>query len=202
MSKQLLVGSLYNPLTDEEWDSFFSLINFSLVSKENIHAVKAMLKEAALKEPLTRKLIREHTTPFAITFTEDDLERLKDGCIGFLSRYEMRVSWLLSHKNIPTYALHEIRHAQQEGEGYFLEGDSNESVICAEKLMEAEADAISSVYEHENLYFDRLLKHNTYLIKKDLKDEDVPYADNLSEKEKKQARDLYIKELATKKNNR
>ena len=196
MTKLLLTGSLYNPLSTAEWEKFFSLVNFSLLSKKDALEVKQMFITASKNNPLVCRLIREQKTPFAISFFGIDDDNLdENNATGLSFNKERRITWDKENIQDPATAFHEMRHVEQEEKGLFLTS-SAEIDIITNKLMEAECAAISASFGDEYGYFKRLLTHNENKIKKSLTEAEIPYAPNLSKKEKEEAKKLYIKEKA------
>ncbi len=202
MTKQLLKNSKFNPLTEEEWNKFFSLVDFSNVSKEEENQIRKMFRDSAKKAPLTRQLIREQNAVFSISLTSDDVKTLReadalglggDGCITWRKD-------LLTGNEIPSTVIHEMRHIQQQKENLWLTENVKEASITANKLSEAECACISSEYDGINMpIFNKLKNIYTINLNQTIKESQIPYAEGLSPEEKGQARTLYIQEQATQK---
>ena len=160
-----------------------------------------MFRDSAEKTPLTRRLIREQTAPFSISLTPEDMRELimSDGAWG--SGGDGCITWrkdILKGNNIPSTVIHEMRHIQQQKEALWLSENVKEASMTANKVQESECACISSEYDGFNMpVFNKLKERYTLELKQSLKKKDIPYAEGLSPKEKKQARNLYIQEQAT-----
>ncbi len=197
--KQLLQNSKYNPLTNEEWERFFALMDLSQVPEGKARdKIIDMFKASAQNNPLARRLFREQTAPFSISQTEDDMYDLKtSNALGLGG--SGHITWQKDLECVPATALHEMRHIQQFKEELWAKGSTKEIAIIANKLQEAECACISAEFDGEDTYFKRLLLKNEYQIQNELKKSDIPYAKGLTPQEKKQAKVLYIHELAMQK---
>ena len=201
MTKPLLKNSKYNPLTEEEWERFASLIDFSQVPKQERKKVLDMFKASAEVHPMVRRLYREQTASFVISLTDDDMYRLEENnCYGDANG--ISVSWRRDLKEIPATAVHEILHIQQMEEKMWADNSSREFAIIANKLQESEAECVSAyLSSRSGDFFDRLVDKNEYYFKQDFKNGklSIPYEDGLTKGEKIKARDLYIHEQAVEK---
>lgn len=198
MVKALLKNSKYNPLTEEEWQRFFSLIDMSQVPESERQGIMDMFKHSADRNPVARRLYREQTAKFAISLTKkDEVELIAANALGLGG--SGHITWLKDLEDVPSTALHEMRHIQQFEEELWASDSTREYSIIANKVCEAECAAISAEMDSENEYFDRLRDVNFYEIKRKLREQDIPYADGLTDQEKTKARNLYIYELAMEK---
>lgn len=186
-------------MTHEEWERFFALMDLSQVPEgEARDKIMDMFKASAQNNPLARRLFREQTAPFSISQTEDDMYDLKtSNALGLGG--SGHITWKKDLECIPATALHEMRHIQQFKEELWAEGSTKEIAIIANKLQEAECACISAEFDGQDTYFKRLLLENEFQIQNELKEKDIPYAKGLTPQEKKQAKVLYIHELAMQK---
>lgn len=198
MAKALLRGSNCNPLTEEEWERFFSLIDMSQVPEDQREDIKQMFKKTAKRYPMARSLCREQTGKFAISLTANDEIELRAADAAGLGG-SGHITWRRDLNDIPSTAIHEMRHIQQFEDNLWALNSTREYNIIANKMCEAECRAISDELEGNNSYFSRLLFVNQLEVKRALKEKDIPYADGLSAHEKTKARNLYIYEQAHKK---
>ena len=202
MSKPLLKNSLYNPLTEAELNKFFSYVNLSHLTDEQQQIIHEMFKQSAEKNVWSRRLIREQNAPFHLTLSDEDMRYLfENGCTGFQATGENRIIVSLDEYSMNMAngtLLHEMRHRQQEAEKLWLYDNVREHQFIANKIMEAEAVSINcDVNKGYDSYYERLKDHNIKEISTTIKESEIPYADDLTAEEKKQARQLYIEAKAT-----
>lgn len=201
MTKQLLKASKCNPLTEEEWARFASLLDLSQVAEQDRQQVLDMFKGFAEVNPMVRRLYREQTMPFTISFTEEDMASLKAYNADGLSD-GVGITWL---RNLPEpvgIVVHEMLHIQQNKNKMFISDTTREFSLIANKVQEAEAASLSAyLMSSSGKYFDRLMNENVSKLEKAYKNGllMIPYADGLTKQERTKAKNLYIHEQAVQK---
>ncbi len=200
----LLKDSKFNPLTPEEIEKYFSLIDMSKISTETADDLQKRLIVLAEFEPYLCSLIREKIEigeRIHITLTDADLKIIKetgaDGIsygntrnITFNPKSESSYVWLTS------ILYHEILHTDQTKKNLWLHSETREMVHSANKLNEAEAVCINYLTEQSFPFFEALKEKNITNIRNNLNQNKIPYADNIRDEDKPKASELYINTLA------
>ncbi len=193
---QLLQDSPYNPITDEEWERFFGLCDLSHLPAERQFELNDEFRKMADEYPLYRRLIREQTAPFHVTYSEQDKSYFQqNNSVGFLQQGENRIvaNLALDSNKLVRVLCHEMRHRQQEQDGLFLKDSTRENVFTAVKLTEADSHILTAQHdETQGYYFNRLRQQYGNRLNEILTDADIPFAPGLDAAQRAEARALYI----------
>ncbi len=205
MKAMLLKNSRYDELSDAEIEKYFGLLDFSYMPSKAQEKIKADLLKQAEEKPFLRRLIRDkidHNKKISITATPEDLATLESeasyGMALFLEGRVMVKAPDSSSDDISGTVYHELLHIEQFSKDLWLNEEVGELTRIGNKLNEAEAISVTNLCEADpESYFHRLLENEQKALEESLKDEDIPYADNLTDEQKRQARADYIKGLAS-----
>ncbi len=196
----LLKNSPYNPITEAEWEHFFNLCDFSHLSLKQQERVYRLFREGAEKHPYYRRLIREQTGPFHVTYSKADRDYMHEAAargVRFSGQNRITAEFSKSDEAVMATLFHEMRHRQQARDGVWLRESTRRNVYTANKVLEAEALNISAEASPlSNNYFSRLKDKYVGELNETIRDEDIPYAPNLTPEQKAEARALYIETQA------
>ncbi len=208
----LLTGNYadYNPITQEELDQFFTLVDISQLTQEQQQKVRQIIADGAKSNPLYRPLIRtqiKQGNSVVFTYDRDDVQYFIDGnAAGVQYTGLNRISFRLDKQSgapnamhLGAIIMHEIRHDQQTHDHMWLRDGSYsvETVMTANKVGEAEAIILSRVLEEDDTrdpYFGPLQQMARKQIVAEIHSgqRKVPYAPGLTAGERAEAFHLYL----------
>lgn len=208
----LLTGNYadYNPITQEELDQFFTLVDISQLTQDQQKYVRQVIADGAKRNPLYRQIIRtqiKQGNSVVFTYGRDDVQYFIDrDAWGVQYTGKNRISFRLDKQSgapnmmdLGATIMHEILHDQQTHDHMWLSDGSYsaETVMTADKAGEAEAAVQSRVLEEDEWgdpYFGPLQQRAREQIIAEIHSgqRKVPYVPGLTEEEQKKAYELYI----------
>lgn len=200
----------YNPITEEELDQFFTLVDISQLTQDQQKYVRQIITDGAKRNPLYRQIIRtqiKQGNSVVFTYGRDDVQFFIDNSAwGVQYTDANRISFRLDNQSgapntmdLGAAIMHEIRHDQQTHDHMWLRDGhySAEAVMTANKVAEAEAVIYSRVLEEDDTrdpYFGPLQQRarEQIIAEIDSGQRQVPYASGLTVEEQASARELYL----------
>lgn len=202
--KALLINSPYNPLSEQEINHYFKLVDMSKIDEQSAKDLKQRIVEMAEKEPYVRRLIRDkiqNNEKIFITNTQEDRDYIQKSNVGGVSfEGEKRVSFNQNQVDSSWFTglvYHELLHTDQSRKNLWLKNETKEMTHIANKLNEAEAISLNYLITKDySPYFEKLRMDNENRLRQHLQDEDIPYENGLTNEERQQAKELYIRSIA------
>ena len=200
----------YNPITEEELDQFFTLVDISQLTQDQQKYVRQIITDGAKRNPLYRQIIRtqiKQGNSVVFTYGRDDVQFFIDNKLwGVQYSGANRISFRLDNQrgapntmDLGAAIMHEIRHDQQTHDHMWLRDGhySAEAVMTANKVAEAEAIIYSRVLEEDvsrDPYFGPLQQMARRQIVAEIHSgqRKVPYAPGLTAGERSEAFHLYL----------
>lgn len=200
----------YNPITQEELDQFFTLVDISQLTQDQQKYVRQIITDGAKRNPLYRQIIRTQIrqgNSVVFTYGRDDVQFFIDNSAwGVQYTDANRISFRLDNQSgapntidLGAAIMHEIRHDQQTHDHMWLSDGSYsaEAVMTANKMAEAEAVLFSRVLEEDDSrdpYFGPLQQRARRQIVEEIHSgqRKVPYAPGLTAGERAEAFNLYL----------
>lgn len=148
--------AIYNPITEKEWNKFFTYVDLRRLGKQQKIELIDKIKKEAQQSIMARKLVRRHINqknPTTITFLHLDNET---GATYFGDSDNVEMQDINSD-----FFFHELMHDQQNVVGFDRDCLDQKESFISNKLSEAETNALNgSLGNYNNNILYLLLKAN------------------------------------------
>ena len=142
---------IYNPITQEEWDKFWSLVKINHLAPEVQlklqNEIYGCIDNLLVRKSIRRQIAQNNTV--YLTNEPQDINYFKKNRTsgGYTSQVANKIVLDFQRDNVSFSFLHELLHDQQFHDNFFIESSSEEDAYIASKLCEAEAAAYSDEVE-------------------------------------------------------